>query len=162
MTPAEERELVPELAAWNDGRGISLDDWAACVATPAQLIAAAQIFWPAFIEHDGCVLRASAFEASNYDAWVRQTGHDRGAIERVMNHVHVLDLFAEPAVEPSQAQVRYLGATLAAMWRAKLAAELPGRAFEVTFPPGPLDDLLDYEVTFCQVRPVPTLPTSSP
>jgi hypothetical protein len=151
LTPEQERALVAELPVWNGGKGISLDDWANCTATPEQLIGASRILWPEFIEYDGCVFDAARFGAPNYEAWFKSTKGNRGAIERVVNHVHIVDLFGSDEVQPSYAQVVYLENVIAQMLRAKLALDFPGRHFTVSIASTTeQDDLTDHEVTFWQ------------
>jgi hypothetical protein len=145
-------ELVPETKAWNEGRGIDLLSWIGCVGSFEHAIGYAQIFWPELVEHDGCVFLASRFGETSYAGFMQQTHGDRRAVERVMNHQHVLDLFEGSEREPTRAQVIYLGRILREIWSSKLARELPDKRFVVTFYEASEDDLLDAEVTFCQVE----------
>ncbi|MGE3180406.1 MAG: hypothetical protein AB7N71_02150 [Phycisphaerae bacterium] len=75
---------------------------------------------------------------------------DARAVERVLNHRHVLDLFTAVESEPSDELVIYLGRTLREMWACKLKRDFPQRRFIVTFYEENVEDLLDYQVTFCQ------------
>jgi hypothetical protein len=151
LTPEQERSLVPELASWDEGKGVSLDVWASGSVTPEGLIAASRVLWPELVEHEGCVFRAEQFSVPNYEAWLKSTQGNRGAVERVVNHVHILDLFGGGAPELSYAQVVYLELTIAELLRAKLALEFPGRHFTVSIASTTeQDDLMDHEVTFWQ------------
>jgi hypothetical protein len=141
--------LVRELSRWNGGRGIDIDSWLSCVGSFELAIAFARLFWPAFVEHDGCVLFEGFSEAS-YTEFLEQTDGDRAAVEAVMNHRHIGDLFCGPDLEPTHAQLRHLGRVLVETWTAKLARDFPERRFSVTFPERELDELLDYEITFSQ------------
>ncbi|QEL15597.1 hypothetical protein [Limnoglobus roseus] len=84
------------------------------------------------------------------------TGGNRRAVEAVLNHLHVADLFgaegpglaARPELTAEQAV--YLGRLLREMWAAKLARDFPGRRFTVTFPDDEREDVTEYEVTFFQ------------
>jgi hypothetical protein len=144
-------DLIPETRAWNDGRGIDLGDWIGCVGSFEHAIAYGELFWPDFAEHDGCVLFAGLSEES-YRGFMQQAGGNRQAVEAVMNHRHIVDLFARPELEPTRAQVVYLGRLLKEMWAAKLRRDFPGKRFVVSFPEEPSENLLDYEVTFFQER----------
>ena len=70
------------------------------------------------------------------------------AVEAVLNHRHVRDLFA--GTQPSREQVVYLGRLLREVWAAKLARDFPDRRFVVSFPEEGCEGLLDYEVSFYQ------------
>jgi hypothetical protein len=47
-----------ELAAWKNGGGIDLVSWVGCEGNFRLAIGYAAIFWPAFVEFDGYLLRA--------------------------------------------------------------------------------------------------------
>ena len=142
-------DLIPETRAWNDGRGIDLDAWIGCVGSFEHAIAYGELFWPDFTEHDGCVFFAG-FSEESYQGFMEQTSGNRQAVEAVMNHRHILDLFRRPELEPTRAQVVYLGRLLKEMWAAKLQRDFPGKRFVVSFSEEDLEDLLDYQVTFFQ------------
>jgi hypothetical protein len=107
------------------------------------------LFWPNFTEHDGCVFFAG-FSEDSYRGFMQHTGGNRQAVEAVMNHWHILDLF--PGSRPAREQVVYFGRLLREVWASKLASEFPHRRFVVSFPEEPFEDFLDYEVTFFTER----------
>jgi hypothetical protein len=144
-------DLIPETRDWNGGRGISLEAWVSCVGSYEHAIAYGELFWADFVEHDGCVFFAG-FSEESYHGFMQQAGGDRQAVEAVMNHCHILDLFCRPGLAPSREQVVYLGRLLKEMWAAKLQRDFPGKRFVVAFPEEPSENLLDYQVTFFQER----------
>lgn len=142
-------DLVPETRDWNSGNGIDLRSWIGCVGSLEHAIGYAELFWPDFAEHDGCIL-CDGFSEESYNGFMKQTGGNRQAVEAVMNHCHILDLFSDPDLNPTREQVVYLGRLLKEMWAAKLQRDFPAKRFLVTFPEEASEDLLDYEVTFFQ------------
>lgn len=140
-------DLVPETRDWNGGRGISVADWIGCVGSVEHAIGYGELFWPEFAELDGCVFFADVTEAG-YRGFMQQTGGDKQAVEAVLNHRHILDLFS--GSEPTREQVVYLGRLLREVWAAKLARDFPDRRFVVSFPEEGRESLLDYEVSFYQ------------
>ncbi len=147
MKNADWAVLIPELSQWNDGQGISPRHWIAGIGTYEHAIGYAQIFWPEFIEHDGCVLFAD-FSEDSYRGFLRQTHGNRKAVEAVMNHRHIVDLF--PNAEKTREQVLYLGRLIREIWECKLRRDFPDRKIIVSFAEAPDVDLLDCEVTFFQ------------
>lgn len=141
--------LVPETQAWNGGHGIDLLAWIGCVASIDHAIAFGELFWPDFVEFDGCVLFAG-FSQDNYQGFMAQTGGDRRAVEVVMNHRHITDILPGFRTEPTRDQVIYLGRLLREIWAAKLGHDFPEKKFIVSFPEAPSDYLQDYEITFYQ------------
>lgn len=144
-------DLIPETRAWNNGKGIGLEYWVQCVGSFEHAIAYGELFWPEFEEHDGCVFFAG-FSADSYRGFMEQTGGNQQAVEAVMNHRHILDLFCAPELTPTRTQVVYLGRLLREIWAAKLQRDFPDKRFVVSFPEEPSEDLLYYEVTFYQDR----------
>jgi hypothetical protein len=99
-------DLVPETRDWNDGHGIDLEAWIGCIGSIEHAIAYGELFWPEFVELDGCVFFAGVTE-KGYSEFMQQTGGDKRAVETVLNHRHILDLFS--GSRPSCKQVVYLG-----------------------------------------------------
>ncbi|WP_158915631.1 hypothetical protein [Caulobacter sp. S45] len=142
--------LIPEMKAWNDGAGISPEGWISCVGNYELAVGYSLIFWPRFVLIDGYVLRNGATEA-NLRAWEQATRGDRRAVEAVINHLHIADIHIGPR-EIDEAQLRYLGRILKQIHEVKLHLDFPDRTFQATFQDEPDLDLLDYELTFWQIR----------
>lgn len=142
--------LIPEARAFEWVENLTPVGWLANVGSLGQAIAYSELFWPSFVEHDGCVLLAGRFDHQNFESWLAATNGDRRAVEGVMNHTHILDLFVQHQTEPTQEQVVWLGRLLKEMWQAKLDREFPGRDIVVSFPEDAGDDLLGYEITIFQ------------
>jgi len=151
---SETDKLIPELQLWNDGLGIDMDGYLSCMGNYELAIVYSNFFWPTFVEHDGCIFRGDP-NVEIYEQWRTQTNGDKTAIEAVMNHVHILDIF--PSVErlPPREQIVYLGRQLQQMWTAKLHNDFPDRNIMVDFTDDCGDDLLEYQITFFQHRPAP-------
>lgn len=142
-------DLIPETRAWNDGKGIDANSWLSCVGSFAHAIAYGELFWPDFVEHDGCIFFAGFSEAS-YHGFLEQTKGNKKAVEGVMNHRHVLDLFPSDYANATRDQIVYLGRLLREMWETKLRRDFPQKTFVVSFAGDAAEDLLGYEVTFFQ------------
>jgi hypothetical protein len=142
-------DLVPETRPWNDGKGIDLLSWLSCVGSYNHAIAYGELFWPDFVEHEGCVFLAG-FSEDSYRGFMDQTKGNKKAVEAVMNHRHILDLFPADYSTASKDQIAYLGRLLREIWETKLRRDFPARKFVVSFPEESLEDLLDFEVTFFQ------------
>ncbi|HXZ32644.1 MAG TPA: hypothetical protein VEH30_10215 [Terriglobales bacterium] len=147
------KKLIPELEAWNNGKGIDVEDWIACEGDHKHLVGYARILWPDFVEHDGCIFLGSRIDAENYDAFLAQSKGDKKAVEAVMNHQHIVDLFSRSHHEsPTREVVVYLGRLMREIWQTKLNHDFPGRSITVSFPEDNIGNLLDYQITFFQER----------
>ena len=118
--------LVPETREWNGGRGIDLLSWVGCVGSFEHAIAYGELFWPEFVEFDGCIFFAG-FSQESYRGFMAQTGANKQAVEAVMSHRHILDFFTQKDIEPTRPQVVYLG---------RLLKRCGLRNLSVTFPAG--------------------------
>jgi len=78
------------------------------------------------------------------------THGNRGAIENVMNHIHIADIHCN--VVPVEAQLRYLGRVLQDIHTVKLARDFPQLRFEVSFNDEPGLEPADYELSFWQIE----------
>jgi len=148
-TPTDFSLLIPELPDWNNGNGIDIDSWLGCRGDFQLAIAFSRLFWPEFVEHDGCVLSAG-FSLATYNDFLSACKGDRAAVEAVMNHQHILDLFCHAASTATAAQLVYIGRILRDIFQVKLKNDFPTRTFLVSFDDGPFADLVEYQVTFWQ------------
>jgi hypothetical protein len=145
--------LIPELKHWNGGKGVDIETWISCEGDHKHLIGYAQILWPDFVEYDGCIFLGGSLDEANYQAWFTQMKGDKGRVEAVMNHRHIVDLFSRSHHEPPTREVIvYIGRVMRDILQAKLNRDFPDRKVRVTFAEGGVEDLVDYQVTFFQER----------
>ncbi len=146
-------DLIPELGQWNNGKGISIEGWISCIGNIRHAIGYSRLFWPNFVEHKGCIFLASHFDEAKFNDWAESTNWNLTAIESVINHLHILDLFPNDS-EATKEQIIYLGGNLKKMWEAKLAFDFPSAQISVIFDydKDDPDGLLGFEITFFQKR----------
>jgi hypothetical protein len=146
-------ELIPELKDWKGPNGeVNVDTWIGCKGSYEHLVGYGQIFWPRFMEFDDCLFFKGRFTEENYRTFMSQTGNDKGAVEAVMNHVHITDIFYNTEPKPTRDMVIYIGRLLKDVWQTKLNHDFPSRRVVVSFPEEPREDLLHYEITLFQER----------
>ncbi|MGY8768543.1 MAG: hypothetical protein ACKVH8_08970 [Pirellulales bacterium] len=141
--------VIPELQDWNDGRGIDMDGYLSCMGNYELAIVYAKFYWPNFVEHDGCIFRG-ALNIEIYEQWKGETKGNKTAIESVMNHVHILDMFPNVEQPPTRQQIVFIGRQLKEMWTAKLHSDFPNKDVVVDFFDDCGDDLLEYQITYFQ------------
>lgn len=140
------RALLPELQAWNEGRGIAALDWLWIDAKSDAAIAYAELFWPRFVVEGDCVLRVG-FSPEHLAGW-RKGGMPRRQIEAAVNYLPLGDLFSMEQGDSSliDRRVNHLGSVLCEIYEAKLARDFPDRRFVVSL----VEEEDDYYLTFRQ------------
>lgn len=141
--------LIPELPKWNDGAGIEPRAWIDCVGNYELATGYSLIFWPSFVQFEGYVLR-EGFSEQSLRGFEEATKSNRATVERVVNQLPIASIHCN--VEPTEAQLRYLGRTLRQISELKLRHDFPNRRFQVEFndEPGLIED--EYELTFWQTE----------
>lgn len=144
-------QLIADLRLWNNGDGIDVQGWLSATGDYEHAIAYAELFWPDFVNYDGCIFRI-AMDEETYHKWIKVTNGNKTSVEEVVNHIHILDFFPNVKEPPSKEQVRHLGLKLRDMWEAKVKRDFPNRDIIVHFLDSDTDDLVDYQVTVFQRR----------
>ncbi len=86
------------------------------------------LFWPDFVEVEGALILAEEYTEEGFQTWYRHFHGDLTAIEKMMNHVHLEDLFMNaPADDDLGEQVwDTVLSVLESCWKAAVAARFPG------------------------------------
>ena len=145
MTDAS--DLIPELARWNNGEGISPDTWIFIEGRADHGLGFCALVWPELVEFEDYVLRAP-LDVERLRGWERVGGITRQQIEIAMN-AYLLDVvFPQDETESvlKEAQCVHLANIMADMLGAKLAREFPERRFSAFAMSGD-----DFGVTFHQL-----------
>jgi hypothetical protein len=106
-----------------------------------RLVASAYLFWPDFVEVDGCILLAEMYDAGRFAEWMSTLGGERERVERVINEVSLGDLLMNQSPENDRElgeltdwaadALAELAEVLASCWRGALADRFPDRGFHV-------------------------------
>ena len=157
----EGSNLMPELANWNNGAGITLEAWISGVGRFDHALGYAAIFWPSFVQYESCIFRTIPDHAA-YQQWMKSMEGNCARVEAVMNHLHLADLFTSSDYRPEKALLSRLGQVLKEMFSCKLARDFPDKCFEIQLT-SDSEDLADLELTFfqCPRRTPPSLPVTT-
>ena len=129
--------LVPELAEWREtlGENVRLEDWIDHTGDIRLAIGYMRRLWPAFRLYKKGLFLAEGFSEEVFEEWNEVMKGDMQKIERTINHVPLLDFFANLDSQDSVSRVQliYFGEYLQRMWTAKLQMEYPDRNCVVDF-----------------------------
>lgn len=142
------KKLIPELAEWNNGKGIDVDSWIECSGNFQLAVGYTTLFWPRFVEFEGYVLR-EGFSMTSFRGFQSQC-ESRRDLEAVMNHLHIADIHYHDLSNCTTEHALYLGRVLREIYEAKLTWQFPTRRFDVVFDESNRGDVMCYEVSFYQ------------
>lgn len=142
--------MKPELAAWNNGKGIDIEGWICCTGSFSLAVGYVSVFWPEFVLFDGYLLR-EGFSETSLRGFEQQEGIDRKSVEWHMNHLHIADIQFFGCKDASKDKILLLGKALKEIYEAKLLWRWPDRPCSVEFYiPEDEEDLVDYQLSFWQ------------
>lgn len=128
--------LLPQLMEWVvDKYGYSLQDFMAANVTVADATALMALYWPKFVEYQGCVFLGFKFSPEGVDQWLERLPGDLGAVESVVNHVHLWDHFTLTS-DAEYAALSELAAQIAIIWRSAARQAFPEREFDISVADG--------------------------
>ena len=86
---------LPKIAEWSVSVGSEPDyvRYVGNVIGSQGFYASARVLWPHFKTRHGCVFIDWKYEEENVDMWHKTLAGQQTEIEKVVNHVHVWDLF---------------------------------------------------------------------
>lgn len=133
-------EDIPSFRAWRS-QFRPPPDAAAYLAEHLNVTAAAlfsELMCPDLTFVRGCVILTSRYRKDNFEQWWAQEDGNVSAIEAVVNHVHLWDIF-EPVGEIEERALESLARRMARSWALHAESQFPDRIFvaEVTDEYGP-------------------------
>ena len=147
-------DMLPELAEWNNGKGIDLESWVACSGNFRLAVGYSAIFWPRFVLFEDYILR-EGFSIESLRGFEKNPSRGKLSVEAVMNHLHLDGIQYQGCEDITEQRIVYLGHILKEIYTAKLAWQFPDRPCEVSFyEPEDRTDLTGYEITFWQEKHV--------
>ncbi|WP_213457138.1 hypothetical protein [Rhizomonospora bruguierae] len=123
---------LPQLEGWiRAGEEFDPRTFLQSTATVGEAAAMSTLFWPEFTEYRNGVFLRFLFERHGVDVWFDELKGDKSAVEGVVNHVHLWDVFP-PKSEAEYTVLAELAPRIAAMWCAALKSAFPAREFVVS------------------------------
>lgn len=125
-------DLIPELAQWNAGAGVSPDEWILIEGRADHSLALCAMIWPEFVEFEGYVLRRP-LNVEQLRDWQKTGEMNRQQIETAMNAYLLEGMFPQDQTDLplKNAQFKRLASVMADMLSAKLVRDFPEHRFSV-------------------------------
>ncbi len=129
------RRFVPaELSSvkqWTAAQGGAIWDFLGSSGGAQLAVAFSSLFWPMFVEVEGCVFLQERYDPSNFREWWRKLCGDARRVEGIVNHVHLWDLFDLDEQSVPEEALQDLAEILSLTWACALRSQFPDRSFDV-------------------------------
>jgi hypothetical protein len=137
----ENESWVPDFDIW---------DYLSLSANADLAAAFFKLFWPDFVETDGCIILRHNYSAEGFARWLEHFEGNKTQVEAMVNHVHILDLFPmSPKDDEHKEELHeFLARALTLSWKAALREAFPEKHFVFTLRHG-----YGPEVSFHQGEP---------
>ena len=122
---------LPQLEGWIAGEVADPRAFLLANVTVGEAAALSLLFWPSFTEYRDCVFLDFLFDRPGVERWLDELNGDRSAVEKVVNHVHLWDVFA-PKSEVEYVVLSEIAPRIGEMWLGALRREFPEREFVIS------------------------------
>lgn len=144
--------MVPELSAWNNGKGIDLKSWIQCSGDFQLAIGYSAIFWPKFVLFEDYIFR-EGFNLEPLRGSEKNQPRGKSSVEWVINHLHIAEIHYHDLANLSEDKILWLGNTLKEIYEIKLHSQFPDRPCVVEFyQPEDRQNLIEFQLSFWQKK----------
>ncbi|MFL9813613.1 hypothetical protein D7241_10185 [Stutzerimonas sp. VN223-3] len=98
---------------------------------PEDVLLSCKLFFPDLIVVGDGVFLESKYDSSVIDSWFKKFGGDLRSVEKMVNHIHLYDVFDGCAEEVDNRVFEQLADVMALSWRMVLSDKFAKRKFEV-------------------------------
>ncbi|WP_242167922.1 MULTISPECIES: hypothetical protein [unclassified Pseudomonas] len=135
---------------WKDQSELVESCFISDVVHPEDVLVFSTVLFPDFVVYESGVFLESGFTVEAFSSWMQSCNSDVVAVEKVLNHVHLYDVFAGCSDRVDEAVYEQLCNLIAQSWRMVLLSKFPEKKFCVQAIVS--DQEYGPVVTFSQVR----------
>lgn len=116
---------------WADKSGIDIFSYVSDVCSPEDSLLFCRLLFPDFAVVGEAVILENKYDVDVFASWMKSFEGDIGAVERMLNHTHLYDVFAGCADKVDDVVFEQLCEIVALSWRLVLKDKFPERLFSV-------------------------------
>lgn len=142
MHVMKNEEIIESLKIYfpkEDCTNFEIGDFVSAFGSPLLAIAYSKLFWPEFVEFEGMVFLAEAFDneaQQRVSEALKQNIESKSEIEEAFNLYEVPSyFFGTNAGDTTEDEDHELAKIMAEMWMAKLRMDFPNKAFKMEIVP---------------------------
>jgi len=118
-------------AEWGSREGLDYFSYISEKCHPEDALIICGLLFPVFVEEEGGVFLDGRFEQENFRRWSKQLNGVISDIERLINHVHVYDIFAGCSEDVPEEVFDKLSKIIGFCWDIALKSKFPDKKFKV-------------------------------
>jgi hypothetical protein len=99
---------------------------------PEDVLIISSLFFPNLVEVNGAVFLEMQYSYNSYLSWLNHFGSDRQALEKMMNHVHMYDIFGH-SNNVDDTVYEQVGMLLQIAWTKHFKSEYPDKNIVVDY-----------------------------
>lgn len=135
MMGSQEFRALHQFQTWAQGFTPEPRPWdfLSNVSGASATIMATSLIYPRFLQVEGCTILEEQYDKQSFRTWFEHFNGDVANVERMINHLHLWDLFKPSKEEISDDIMRAFGSTLEITWALAAEAQFPGRNMQGSF-----------------------------
>ncbi|NWE41978.1 hypothetical protein HX875_21065 [Pseudomonas yamanorum] len=114
---------------WRDQSELDGLSYISDVVHPEDALMFCKVLFPDFVFHESGVFLESGFTVEAYSRWMKNCNNDVVAVEKLLNHMHLYDVFGGCTDRVDEAVYEQLCRIVAQSWRMVLLSKFPERKF---------------------------------
>lgn len=118
-------------SGWVEKEKVDEFSYISNMCNPEDVLLSCKLFFPDFVVVRGGVFLGSKFDGDIFDCWFKQFGGDLQAVEKMINHTHLYDVFDGCSEDVDDRVFAQLSEVVALSWRLVLNNKFPERKFNV-------------------------------
>ncbi|PAU59238.1 hypothetical protein [Pseudomonas sp. PICF141] len=116
---------------WADKNSVDVFAYMSDVCSPEDSLLFCRLLFPDFVVVGEAVILESKYNVDVFASWMQSFEGDIGAVERMLNHTHLYDVFAGCTDKVDDVVFEQLCEIVALSWRLVLKDKFPNRLFSV-------------------------------
>lgn len=118
-------------SGWAEKDNIDIFSYVSAVCNPEDSLLFCRLLFPDFFVRDGAVCLSAKYDSEIFSLWLSKYNGDVCAVEKIMNHTHLYDIFAGCSDDVDDVVFEQLAEVVALSWRLVLKDKFPESKFVV-------------------------------
>jgi hypothetical protein len=118
-------------SSWAKKDDIDIFSYVSTMCNPEDCLVFCRLLFPDFFVSEGAVILSAKYDHDAFIVWLAKFNGDARAVEKIMNHTHLYDVFAGCMDEVDDVVFEQLAEVIALSWRLALKEKFPDTNFSV-------------------------------